>query len=95
LPGSGVSYRAARCRGLVQLASDLVLDGLQVGLLIRIDACVAGHPVKRPAGILRIQGFLALTDDVEGTFGSSLVGLSLTVGDNLGDFGDLNIEFVI
>ena len=89
----------SRRRGLIELASDLVLDGLQVGLLVRIDACVAGHPVKRPAGILRIQDFLALTDDAEGTICGSLVGLSLAVGDSLGDLSNfisgLSFDFKI
>ena len=84
-----------RRRGLVELASDLVLDGLQVGLLIRIDACVAGHPEKRLTGTLCIHDFLAVTDDAEGTIGGSLVGLSLALSDSLDDFSNFNLGFVI
>ena len=69
-----------------QHASDLVLDGLQVGLLVRVDACVAGHPEKRLTGTLRVHDLLALTDDAESTLCGSLVGLSLTVGDILERF---------
>jgi hypothetical protein len=82
-------------RGLVQLASDLVLDGLHVGLLVRVDACVAGHPEKRLTGALCIHDFLALTDDAESTICGSLVRLSLAVGDNLGDLSDFDLGFVI
>ena len=74
--------------GLVEHPSDLVLDGLLVGLLVHVDACVAGHPEKRLTGTLRIHDFLARRNDVEGTISGSLVGLTLMFGDNLGDFGD-------
>jgi hypothetical protein len=79
---------------LVQLASDLVLDGLQVGLLIRIDACVAGHPKKRLTVTLCIHDFLARANDAERALCGGLVGLPLMVGDNLGDFTDLDRKLV-
>ena len=64
---------------------------LQVGLLVRIDACVAGHPEKRLTGTLRIQDFLARANDAERAICGGLVGLPLTVGDNLGDFSDFDL----
>jgi hypothetical protein len=64
-------------------------------LLVRVDACVAGHPEKRLNGSLRVHDLLALTDDAESTFCGSLIGLSLTGGDNLGDFGDFGLGFVV
>ncbi|HXY67698.1 MAG TPA: hypothetical protein VEI45_25825 [Mycobacterium sp.] len=53
-----------------------------------------GHPEKRLTGTLRIHDFLAITDDAESAICSSLVGLSLAVGDNFGDFTDFDLEVV-
>jgi hypothetical protein len=38
---------------------------------------------------------LAVTDDAKSAICSSLVGLSLAVGDNLSDFTDFNLRFVM
>ena len=84
-----------RRRGLTEHASDLVLDSLQVGLLVRVDACVASHPEKRLTRTLRVHDLLALANDAESTLCGGLVGLSLTVGDILSDFSDLNLGFVV
>ena len=95
VPAALGGLRCARRRRLTEHASDLALDGLQVGLLVRVDACVAGHSEKRLTGTLRVHDFLALTDDAESTLCGSLVGLSLTVGDILSDFRDLYVGFVV
>ncbi|HME80347.1 MAG TPA: hypothetical protein VKI00_33190 [Mycobacterium sp.] len=85
--------RALR-RRLIQLTSNLLLDGLQVGLLVRVYACVAGHPEERLTGILRIHNFLARADDAERALRGGLVGLPLMVGDNLRNFSDFDLEVV-
>jgi hypothetical protein len=78
----------------VQLAAYLVLDGIEVGLLVRVDACVAGHPEKRLSGALRIEDTLARANDAKRAICGGLVGLPLMVGDNLGDFSDLSRDVV-
>ena len=95
-PLASARYGAARRLrgGQAHLGPDLVLNGLQVGLVVGVDACVSGHPEKRLTGPLRIHDFLALTHDAERALCGSLVGLSLTVGDNLGDFSGLNLRFI-
>jgi hypothetical protein len=79
----------------VHLGSDLALDRMQVWLLVRVDTRVAGHSEKRLTGTLGVHDLLPLTDDAESTLCGSLVGLSLTVGDVLSDFSDLNFGFVV
>jgi hypothetical protein len=73
----------------------LVLDGLFVGLLVYVDAFVAGQPEKRLTGTLRIYDFLSRPYDAEGAFSGSLIGLTLTFGYNVGDFGGFNIDLVV
>jgi hypothetical protein len=91
---AGCGGSRSRQRRLVQLASDLVLDDLEVGLLVRVDARVAGHPEKRLTVTLRIHDFLARANDAERALCGGLVGLPLMVSDDLGDFTDLDRELV-
>ncbi|MGC1739882.1 hypothetical protein [Mycobacterium sp.] len=72
----------------------MVLEGLFVGLLVGVNACVLGHPEKRLAGTLRIHDFLARRNDLEGGMSGSLVGLALTIGNYFGDLSDSDLEFV-
>ena len=88
------SWCSLQC-GLIEFASDLVLDRLLVGLLVHVNACVAGQPEKRLTGTLRIHDFLTSRCDVEGTISGSLVGLTLMFGDNLGDSGDFSSQLVV
>jgi hypothetical protein len=63
-------------------------------LLIWVDARVPGHPEERLTGTLRIHDFLARANDAERAICGGLVCLPLMVGNNLGDFSDLDRDVV-
>jgi hypothetical protein len=76
---------------LAELASDLVLNSLEVGLLVGVDARIAGQPEKRLSGALRVDHTLARANDAERAICGGLVGLPLTVGDDFGDLSDFDL----